>query len=83
MENKEILERVLACLNERFPNDGTPLNASTQLSETVLLDSFTVLQVIMSLEEDFGISFDRSDLDYLDTPANIAELIISKQSGGQ
>lgn len=81
MENEEILERVLACLNERFPDQDTTLTASSKLSETLLLDSFLVLQVIMFLEKDFGLSFDRSDLDYLDSPASIVELIRKKKPG--
>ena len=80
MENEEILARVLSCLSERFPDEKSALTASTRLSDTVLLDSIKVLQVIMALEADFGISFDRSDLDYLDTPSNIAELVQKKKN---
>ena len=80
MEREKILERVIERLSELFPDDGEELSASTPLSETALLDSFAVLEVVMFLETEFDLNLDRSDLDSLDTAGNIVDLIIRKQS---
>ncbi len=81
MQRHQILERVLARLEEGFSSDGASLDATTRLSESGLLDSFDVLRIIMLLEDEFDVDFDRSDLDDLDTPARIAELIFGKLPG--
>ncbi len=82
MEKQEILQQVLSGLAERFPTGDTPLTPSTRLSDTVMFDSLTVLEVIMFLEESFGLHLTTSDLDDIETPERIAELIERKCSGG-
>lgn len=80
MNNDQIYERVIALVSENLPEAQEPLTPSSPLSETVLLESIMVLEIVMMLEEAFGISIDRADLDYFDTPGNIAELVAQKLS---
>ena len=80
MEQLEVLEQVLAFLSERFPDAEKPFDASTRLSDSALISSIEVLEVVMFLEEQFNLDLVRSDLQYIQTPETITELILSKGS---
>lgn len=83
MEYKDILTQVLTFLgnlNSDKSDKNASLSASTQLSETALIDSLSVIQIVMFIEKEFNLAVDRKDLDYIDTPENIAKLILRKSS---
>lgn len=80
MERQEILQKVLAFLSQKHANDETSFVASTRLSETGLIDSFAVLEVVMFLEENYGLTLSRADLKYIETPETITTLILNKQA---
>ena len=52
------------------------------LSEEGLLDSFAVIQLVLALEEAFGVSLDMASLprEHIATPAAIAALIREKKA---
>ena len=54
MTRETILERVLEFLAKRFPGDQA-LSAGTRLGETVVIDSLATLEVVMFLEQEFGL----------------------------
>ena len=78
MNQVQINERVLTLLNKNLAEGREPLKLDTSLSETVLLESVMVLEIVMLLEEEFDIDIDRGDLDSFGTPASIAELAARK-----
>ncbi len=80
MEREQILEKVLAFLAEGSPDENTAFSASTPLRDGVVIDSLDFVEVIMFLERDFGLTLDPGDLDHLETPAAITELIVRKHS---
>jgi acyl carrier protein len=80
LERQQILQKVLAFLSQKHASDETSFDASTRLSETGLIDSFAVLEVVMFLEEDFGLTLSRADLQYIETPETITTLILNKQA---
>ena len=82
MERGEILERVIAFLSGRFEDRGAKIAETTALGDTVMLDSMATLEVVMFLEEEFGLNLERADLDALATPASITDLILRKQQNG-
>lgn len=79
MTEADVLQRVLRFLSEKFPEYADDLSPSSPLQETVLLDSLATLEVVVFLEQDFGLRVERSDLDRFRTPQGIADLIMSKQ----
>ena len=81
MDYEQVLDRVIGFLAELPRSQGKTITGSTPLSEDVFVDSLTMLQVILFLETEFGLTLDRSDLDHIDTPASVAELIVGKNSG--
>lgn len=82
MEHQEVLERVIRFLGELPRSQGKTIDGTTPLSETVLVDSLTMLQVILFLESEFDLRLERGDLDHIDTPAHIADLVVA-QNGQQ
>jgi acyl-CoA synthetase (AMP-forming)/AMP-acid ligase II/acyl carrier protein len=82
-QREHILDTLLSRLGERRVGGPGPLSASSELSETLLLDSLAVLEIVFVVEQEFGISLKRGDLDHFDTPSNIADLIARKLSDDQ
>jgi len=80
MVPQRALQQVLAFFKEQFPDASADLNASSNLQKTILLDSLATMEVIMFIEEAFGVSLERADLDHFETPQTIADLIERKQT---
>jgi len=77
MDGQEVLQRVLGFLAERFPSEAE-LTPSTSLGNAIVIDSLATLEIVMFLEQEYGLSLDQADLEFLDTPARITELILRK-----
>ena len=45
-----------------------------------VVDSLAVVQVVTFLEENFGLTLERADLDFVDTPGGIVDLVLAKRS---
>ena len=60
--------------------DPTEIETETELSEYGV-DSFLLLEVILALEEEFGVKFEQKDIkaDVLKSVKTLADLIRSKQ----
>ena len=81
MTKEEILKKVLTFLAEQSIVDSAEISPDQPLSNTVLIDSLTVLETVMFLESEFGLQLDRADLDAIRSPESIVELILRKQAG--
>ena len=81
MEHQQVVERVIGFLAALPRSQGKTITGATPLSDNVLVDSLTMLQMILFLEEEFGLSLDRSDLDHIETPASVADLVVGKAAG--
>lgn len=71
-------------LDEFLPGvDAAELTDSTPLITGGILDSIATLRIVAFLEEQFGIRIEphETTIDYLDTIAQIAELVRSKTAG--
>jgi acyl carrier protein len=70
-------------LNEFLPGDDpSALTDSTPLITTGILDSIAVLKLVTYLESQFRITLEahETDAEHLNTVADIARLVMSKQS---
>ena len=79
MTYEEVLERIIGFFAELPASQGRTVTGSTRLSDGVLIDSLIMLQVILFLETEFGLSLERADLDRIETPDSIARLIVGKK----
>jgi acyl carrier protein len=87
MTRDEILRAVTAHLREELPPEerAAPLTDGTALMTGGLLDSSGTLALVAFLEQRFGckLAAYEMDVEYLDTPARIADLVLSKLRPGQ
>jgi acyl carrier protein len=81
MERGEVVEQVLVFLGKRFGEGPEGIAADARLSETMMLDSLATLEIVIFIEEQYGLTLERADLDRLTTPGGIADLILEKQKG--
>lgn len=74
--SNEIKEYLLT----KFPHDVTDISLEQSIIHTGLVDSISLVMVILYLEERFQISFSEKDLspDYFDTISGMSNLVISK-----
>src|SRR5262249_6303509 len=78
MDRAEIQERVSATLAERFDKDPSDLTASTRFAEDLDADSLELVEVILELEETFGIPIDESEMEDVKTVGQAVDLIATK-----
>ena len=74
-------EKIIAILSEQCGAEDGEIGGDTELFEEGLLDSFGVIQLLVSLEEAFGIALEISDLSRseISTPMKIAALLREAQ----
>jgi len=74
--SSEIKEYLLT----KFPHDITDIGMEQSIIHTGLVDSISVVMVILFLEERFSITFNEQDLspDYFDTISGMSNLVIRK-----
>ena len=62
MDKREIVAAIREFLTTEFPDPGYELTDTTNLLEDFFLDSFSVIEVVMFLEQKFGIEVSRADI---------------------
>lgn len=74
--SSEIKEYLLT----KFPHDITDIGMEQSIIQTGLVDSISLVMVILFLEERFSINFNEKDLlpDYFDTISGMSNLVIRK-----
>lgn len=70
-----ILEKIQEILAEQFEVSADSINAETNLVDDLGADSLDVVELIMSVEDEFGISVPDEDAAGLTTVGKIAEYI--------
>lgn len=63
MTRAEITRSLRSYLETEFPNEGTELTDSTDLLNEWFIDSLAIVQTVLFLESNFGISLGRADID--------------------
>lgn len=82
-DRERILQEVRGYLLEEFLPDEDPasLTDGTPLVSSGVLDSIALVKLVSHLEESYGVELEAHEMsaDFLDTPAMIADTVISKQ----
>ena len=75
-------QKIAEILAELCGVEPEEIELELNLSEEGLLDSFAVIQLVLALEEAFGVSLDMASLprEHIATPAAIAALIREKKA---
>ena len=73
-------ERILDILSEACENDVVKEDLNIELFETDLLDSLGFIEMVIRLEETFGITVTPSELDrtQINTPQKVIDLVLQR-----
>ena len=82
MDRDEILAQVLEFLQGVLEDEEEGAGGSPRADASYVLDSLAVVEVVTFLEERFGLVLERADLDLIDTPAGIVDLVLAKRAAG-
>jgi acyl carrier protein len=78
MDKAEIHQKVSSALADRFDRDASELTASTRFTEDLDADSLELVEVVLDLEESFGVPIDESEMENVKTIGQAVDLIAGK-----
>ena len=70
-----ILEKVIAILSEQFDVEADTITASTTLEEDLGADSLDVVDLVMSIEDEFGVEVPDEEVENIKTVGALVEYI--------
>lgn len=73
-----MLERVIAVLADKLSKDEAEINAQSNIKEDLGADSLDMVEVIMGLEDEFGIEISDEDAAKISTVGEIVAYIEEK-----
>ena len=82
MTTNDVLQSIQSFVADRFVGLPADLDAQTPLLESGAVDSLGMLDIVMHVEEAFGIMIDDDELiaDHFETITAIGDLVLAKQS---
>lgn len=76
-----MLERIIEIIREELSMSASEvITESTVLREDLEADSLNMVEIIMALEDEFGIEFPEDDLDGIKTVADLEKYILERVS---
>ena len=76
--SKDIESRLMDMLSERFKIDKSQMSASSRFQEDLGADSIDIMELLMSLEEEFGINIPDDEAEKLKSVGDVMKYIESK-----
>ena len=70
-----MFERVKAIIEEKLNADGETITESTDFKEDLNADSLDLFEMVMALEENYGVEIPSEDLEQLLTVADVINYI--------
>ena len=80
MSEQEVLEKVIKLISERFSVDVLKITKDTTFQEDLGADSLDVVELVMELEDTFGIQISDEDAEKIVTIGDAVNYIISQQA---
>lgn len=74
-----MLEKVVAIIAKELDKDSKIINVETRLTEDLGADSLDAVEIIMALEDEFGIEIDDSYFQNIKTVGDIVKCIEENQ----
>jgi acyl carrier protein len=78
MNKEEIIERINGFLVEEFEVDGDEIEPNANLKDTLGLDSLDYVDLVVSIESNFGVKLVEADFVGIATFQNFYDLIEAK-----
>ena len=80
MSEHEVLEKVIKLISERFSVDVLKITKDTTFQEDLGADSLDVVELVMELEDAFGIQISDEDAEQIVTIGDAVNYIVSQQA---
>ncbi len=80
MDNKELTEQIIAVLAEEFEVDADQITPESSLKDTLGLDSLDLVDVVVLVDQNFGVTLTASDFVGIVTFSDFINLIERKQN---
>lgn len=74
MNKDQIREKINSIVADQTDNDVSIITPETNLASDLLADSLDLIEIVMSLEEEFSIDFFEISRDYEDTVTTVGDL---------
>ncbi|MBO0731203.1 MAG: acyl carrier protein [Acidimicrobiaceae bacterium] len=78
MDNDEAFDQFKQCAVEVLQVDGDKVTKTARFADDLDADSLDLVELVMALEEQFGISVDESELEGVETVGQAFDLVTSK-----
>ena len=78
MEKEKVLAGVTEVFDEVFANHGATISESTTAQDIQEWDSLTNIELLVAIEQKFGIKFKSSDISQLQNVGDLCEVIQKK-----
>lgn len=78
MEKNEIMQGLTDVFNDVFAGQGAPLTEETTARDIEEWDSLTNIELMVAVEQKFGVSFRSSDIENLRNVGDLANLVYRK-----
>ena len=80
MSGQEVLDKVIQLISERFSVDVLKITKDTTFQEDLGADSLDVVELVMELEDIFGIQISDEDAEQIVTIGDAVNYIVSQQA---
>ena len=80
MSEQEVLDKVIQLISERFSVDVWKITKDTTFQEDLGADSLDVVELVMELEDAFGIQISDEDAEQIVTIGDAVNYIVSQQA---
>ena len=80
MSEQEVLDKVIQLISERFSVDVLKITRDTTFQEDLGADSLDVVELVMELEDIFGIQISDEDAEQIVTIGDAVNYIVSQQA---
>lgn len=80
MSEQEVLDKVIQLISERFSVDVLNITKDTTFQEDLGADSLDVVELVMELEDAFGIQISDEDAEQIVTIGDAVNYIVSQQA---
>lgn len=80
MSEQEVLDKVIQLISERFSVDVLKITRDTTFQEDLGADSLDVVELVMELEDAYGIQISDEDAEQIVTIGDAVNYIVSQQA---